>query len=121
MNMLNQLKNNKQMNMICCSLEPLYSIFHYKNTHQHHNIEHTYCINDYNSNLLVAITPSIRPNERKNAHKTRAITMHILMSRDLKTTQIRPLYHTAHTKLYPNEHSFNKECPSEQRSLSSIY
>lgn len=108
MNMLNQLKNNKQMNMICCSLEPLYSIFHYKNTHQHHNIEHTYCINDYNSNLLVAITPSIRPNERKNAHKTRAITIH-------------PLYHTAHTKLYPNEHSFNKECPSEQRSLSSIY
>lgn len=63
MNMLNQLKNNKPMNIDYCSLERLHRIFHYKKNHTNSiiYIEDTYYI--YN-NLLVVVTPSLRPTER---------------------------------------------------------
>lgn len=42
---------------------------------------------NYYNNLLVAITctPSLRPNERYDDHTARVITIHLTMSRDLKT------------------------------------
>lgn len=52
----------------------------------------------YYNNLLVAITctPSLRPNERYNDHKARVITIHLTMSRDLKTSCT-----TQQTEIYP--------------------
>lgn len=68
MNTLNQLtKKNKQTHEYVLLLVKIfiqYIPLQKTTTNQHYNIEHTYYIYNYNSNLLVVITPSLRPNER---------------------------------------------------------
>ena len=50
MNMLNQSKNNKLMNVDCCSLERLYCIFHCKQHTPTPLYRQTYFIYNYNNN-----------------------------------------------------------------------